>query len=394
MAVIETKLVEGVAAKSAFTPPYAVYMAVSGSLAAVGMLSNSVPILIGAMVVAPALPPFALVAFALVARDVKLAARGLAVGLGGVAVATLFALITAWAMSAIDIISMDANLLQRPLLGERLRAGWWSLAAAVAAGIAGVLALCQQKQDTLIGTVAALAIVPAAAAGGIAMVTVDFASGLGGLLLLAMNVALIIAMGVLVLIAWTRTGTRRTGHHAGQAPLVRPATSTPLLLAFSALVISGVVWGVDEAVESDRVLDQPPTLGDSGPILHPAQIALADEQGALTGRPVRFQAVVVSGIAGDRAFWAGDGREVLVTLGPNQTEESIRTLAGPEAGNFVEVFGTVERMPDDAADRWGIVAGSRTALEAHDVHVSADRIDVAFSPGGTQAFTPGDTTGG
>lgn len=394
MAAIETKLVEGVADKSAFTPPYAVYMAVSGSLAAIGMLANSVPILIGAMVVAPALPPFALVAFALVARDLKLAARGLAVGLGGVAVATLFALLTAWAMSAIDVISMDANLLQRPLLGERLRAGWWSLAAAVGAGIAGVLALCQQKQDTLIGTVAALAIVPAAAAAGIAVVTVDFATGLGGMLLLAMNVALIVAMGVLVLIAWIHTGTRRTGDHAGQAALVRPASSTPLMLAFSALLIAGVVWAVDEGVESDRVLDQPPTLGESGPILHPAQIALAGEPSALAGRPVRLQAVVVSEIAGDLAFWAGDGREVLVTLSPDQTDASIRTLAGPEAGNFVEVFGTVERMPDDAVDRWGIVGDSRGALDAHHVHVSADRIDVAFSPGGTTAFTPGDRSGG
>lgn len=394
MAAIESSLVEDVAAKASFTPTYAVYMAVSGSLAAVGMLSNSVPILIGAMVVAPALPPFALVAFALTARDTRLAARGLAVGLGGVAIATVSAVLSAWTMSALGVIVFDENLLQRPLLGERLRAGWWSLAAAFAAGIAGVLAMCQQKQDTLIGTVAALAIVPAAAAAGIAVVTVDFARGLGGMLLLGMNVSLIIAMGVLVLVVWIHSGSRRAGTHAGQAHLSRPAAATPLLLAFSALLVAGVVWAVQAAVDSDRVLDQPPSLGESGPILHPAEIALDDEPRALAGRPVRFQAVLVSEIAGDRAFWAGDGREVLVTLDADQVDDSIRSLAGPERGNFVEVFGTVQAMPGDAVDRWGIVPESRAALASHQVHVSSDRIDVAFSPGGTTAFTPGDATGG
>ena len=74
------------------------------------------------------------------------------------------------------------------------------MAAAIAAGIAGTVALTKQKTDTLVGTVAALALVPAAAAGGIAFMSRDPARGFGGLLLLGINVALIIAMGIAVLL--------------------------------------------------------------------------------------------------------------------------------------------------------------------------------------------------
>ncbi len=66
-----------------------------------------------------------------------------------------------WVMNVTGVIPPETNLLNKPLLEERVHPGWYSVAAALAAGVAGTIALPKQKTDTLVGTVAALALVPA-----------------------------------------------------------------------------------------------------------------------------------------------------------------------------------------------------------------------------------------
>lgn len=103
-------------------------------------------------------------------------------------------------MNASNVLPVEANLLNKELLEERVSPGWWSVAAALAAGVAGTLALAENKGDTIIGTVAALALVPAAGAAGIAFMSEDPSRALGGLLLLGINVGLIIVMGIVTLL--------------------------------------------------------------------------------------------------------------------------------------------------------------------------------------------------
>ena len=70
------------AEQATLSASYLVFMATAGVLAAVALLTNSVPVLVGSMVVAPALAPLALISFALVGRKPRLALRGLGVALG------------------------------------------------------------------------------------------------------------------------------------------------------------------------------------------------------------------------------------------------------------------------------------------------------------------------
>lgn len=207
---LDHALLEQVAGQAQLSRSYLVFMALSGVLAAVALLANSVPILIGSMIVAPALAPLALVAFALVGAQPRLALHGLVVGLLGIAVAAVAAVLTTWLMNVSNVIPPEANLLDKPLLEERVRPGWYSLVAAIAAGIVGTAALARQKTDTLVGTVAALALVPAAAAAGMALLSADPARALGGLLLLGMNVGLIVAMGIVTLWALVHFGPNVT----------------------------------------------------------------------------------------------------------------------------------------------------------------------------------------
>lgn len=179
---------------------YITLMGLAGVLAAIGLLTNSVPVLMGAMLVAPAFPPLALIAISLVLGRWSLAGRSLGVATGGLVFSVLLAMLTTWILNVAGVIPEDANLLERELLEERVRPGWYSVVAALAAGIAAMLAAIRNKMDALIGTLASIALVPAGTAAGIAFISGDAARGLGGLILLAMNVTLIVAMGMAVLL--------------------------------------------------------------------------------------------------------------------------------------------------------------------------------------------------
>lgn len=241
-----------VAEQVSLSPSYVVFMATAGVLAAVGLLANSVPILVGAMVIAPALAPVALVAFGLVAGQPGLAARGFGVALVGLGIALLAAIVTTIAMNVTNVIPPEANLLNKPLLEERVRPGWYAVVAAVAAGIAGTLALTKSKTDTLVGTVAALALVPAVAAAGISFLSQDPVRGLGGLLLLGVNVGLIIALGIVVLVVMDIWARRRDGRSPERRSYVL------LLLAVAIAAVVSVVLAL--ALAARAVPGDPPLL--------------------------------------------------------------------------------------------------------------------------------------
>ena len=96
----------------------------------------------------------------------------------------IFAMLTTWILNVTHVIPAETNLLDKELLDERVKPGWYSVIAAMAA----------------VGVVAALALVPAIAAAGIAFLSKNPVMGFGGLFLLRINVAFIIVSGVLTVI--------------------------------------------------------------------------------------------------------------------------------------------------------------------------------------------------
>ncbi|MGB3299354.1 MAG: DUF389 domain-containing protein [Phormidesmis sp.] len=198
--VVSDRAVRYVTKLSELNRSYMILMAMSGILAAVALLTNSIPVLIGAMVIAPALPPLALIAFGAVNRKPGLAMQGIVSALVGLGIAVLASLATTWILNVTRVIPVETNLLSKELLDERVTVGWYSAIAAVAAGISGIIALTERKTDTLVGVVAALALVPAGSAAAIAFLSKDPIRGWGGLSLLGLNVALIIASGIITLL--------------------------------------------------------------------------------------------------------------------------------------------------------------------------------------------------
>lgn len=197
---VKEKTIKQIEIQSRLTLSYLVFMAMGGILAAVAILTDSVPILIGAMVIAPALPPLNLVAVAFVCRKPRLALRGLSTGLTGILVATIFTMLTTYILDLTDVIPPEIDAMEKWLLQERVQSGWYSVTAAFAAGIAGTIALAKQEQDKLVGVVAALALVPASAAAGISLMSGDLSQCYGGIKLLGTNIVCIIVSGIITLL--------------------------------------------------------------------------------------------------------------------------------------------------------------------------------------------------
>ncbi|MGB3828126.1 MAG: DUF389 domain-containing protein [Ornithinimicrobium sp.] len=245
--LVDQDTVTRTAAQASLSTTYLLYMATSGVLASVALLSNSVPILIGSMIVAPLMAPLALVPLALGMRRRAEAMQGSYVALVGLVVAFVAALLTTALMDIAGVVASDAVLLSHPLLAERVHPGWWSMAAAVAAGLAGTVAQAREKTEVIIGTVAALALVPAVGALAIAVFLGALAPALGALLLLGMNVGLILAMGTIVVLA--------SQGRAGLRPLAIGPVVIIVVLAFL------LVWAQD----SGTVPETPGNAATSSP---------------------------------------------------------------------------------------------------------------------------------
>lgn len=203
---------ESVNERVALDTSYLVLMTMSGVLAGVALLTNSIPMLIGAMVVAPALTPLELVSAGLAANRLDRAGFGAWVAFAGLLAATVGAVVTTAVLNVTGVLPAGTNLIEKPLLEERVTVGWFSVVAAAAAGIAAAIATDEDRTDTLVGVVAALALVPAAAAGGITLLSRAPAMASGGLLLLIVNAGLVVITGTVTLWLGARAdGKSQTG---------------------------------------------------------------------------------------------------------------------------------------------------------------------------------------
>lgn len=223
--IVHDQLVRSVISDARTDYAYYTFMTLSGVLAAVAFLTDSIPLLLGAMIVAPAYPPLAAVSFSIAGGYPWMAGRALLVLLGGLGLAIVAAVVTTWLCNVTGIISSDMNLVSQPLLEERVRTGWYSILAAAAAGAGGPVAVIKRKQDALIGVVAAVALIPAGAAGALAAYSGDLGRALGGFVLLLVNVLVILASGLLVLLV-IRPGRADAVEHDGEGEVRTASAAT------------------------------------------------------------------------------------------------------------------------------------------------------------------------
>jgi len=192
-----------------YAPSFYVLLTLAGLIGAVGILTNSLVLIVGAMVVGPEYSAIIAVALGLARRDRHGAGAGagaLAAGFGLTIAATLaFGLV----VRATGRTPVAFSHGVRPVADFIYSPDGFSVIVAVLAGIVGVVSLTEARASTLIGVFISVTTIPAAASIGISIAYALWDEAGGSALQLLLNVVVLVAVGYAGLVAqrriWRRT---------------------------------------------------------------------------------------------------------------------------------------------------------------------------------------------
>lgn len=219
---VESRTSENVELSASFLA----FMVLAMLIAAVGILTDQLLLIIGAMVVGPEFGPIAGLSVAAVQKRLELAKRSflaLAVGFPlGISLAFLFAL----GLDGLDLIPADFSQQGHPFTDFISSPDEFSAIVAFLAGMAGVLSLTNAKSGALVGVLISVTTIPAAANIGVAAALGDRDEWLGAMEQLALNLATIFVACVGTLFIQRRLYVRRRRAHLHDAS--REAAGLPV----------------------------------------------------------------------------------------------------------------------------------------------------------------------
>ena len=166
---------------------FLVTVALSTVVAMIGLIRDSVPVIIGAMVIAPLLGPNMTLSLATTLGDIKLAARALSVLTLGLAMAFMLSALIGFT------VAFDISV---PEISVRTELSLNDITLALAAGAAGALSFTTGLSEALVGVMVAAALLPPIVAAGLLLGIGEVRLAAGALLLTASNVICINLAGV------------------------------------------------------------------------------------------------------------------------------------------------------------------------------------------------------
>lgn len=207
-AVVWEEVESRVSESATLTFSYLLFMIVATMIAAVGVITDSIVLIIGAMVVGPEYGPLAGVCVALVERRPRLAGRSSAALAIGFPLAIVSAALLTFVLVAVGVAPEElGRSAQRELTLFISRPNWYTVIVATLAGIVGMLALVSAKSGALIGVLISVTTIPAAADVGVSLAYGTWDEAAGATAQLLINLIAILASGVVVLAV--AKGTRR-----------------------------------------------------------------------------------------------------------------------------------------------------------------------------------------
>jgi uncharacterized hydrophobic protein (TIGR00341 family) len=176
-------LYEGVEKNARLDRNYVVLVILSTIVSSIGLIENSVAVVIGAMVIAPLLGPNLALSLATALGDISLMWKS---------VKTLFVgILLAVAFSAGIGVIWPNNDFTSPELMSRTDAGLDSIALALASGAAAALSLTTGLSTVLVGVMVAVALLPPATTLGLMLGSGDTGLAMGAGLILTVNIVCI-----------------------------------------------------------------------------------------------------------------------------------------------------------------------------------------------------------
>lgn len=170
---------------------YVAFMIAAGVIASYGVIDDNVILIVGAMAVSPDLLPITGIGVGLVARLPGLAGRALLTLALGLAVASAAAAISTFAQDRLDLIPSGFDLQQTGVLGGLTTVSDETIAVALVAGVAGMLAL-ETRASSGVGVAISVTTIPASAYLGVAAGLGEFGKATGALGVLGANILMMV----------------------------------------------------------------------------------------------------------------------------------------------------------------------------------------------------------
>lgn len=181
--------------------PLARYLAlinVAGVIAALGVITNSPILIVGAMAVSPDLLPICATSVGIVRRNYGLARRAFGTLVLGLGLVILTAAVVG-ALLKVGGFLPDGFEVEESSLNTLAKTDYSTVLIALAAGVAGMLSF-ETRASTAVGVAISVTTIPASAYLGVALGAGGIEHALGAAVVLAINVSLLILSGSLTLL--------------------------------------------------------------------------------------------------------------------------------------------------------------------------------------------------
>ncbi|WP_227380762.1 TIGR00341 family protein [Haladaptatus halobius] len=202
--------------------PYQIYYLgtiLSVIAAAAGLLLDQPALIIGAMIIAPQASSALAAPAGTLLSDWELFVTSIKEQILGLGIAIIGAALFGWFIRQTGFVPPGLAITQIELVGVRLAPTFLSTVGAVIAGIVGAFGYTTEQSTALIGVMIAAALIPAAAATGLAIAWMAPLFGFGTFLLLLVNVLAINLGAFLTLIVMGYQPDWRTADHSFRASI-------------------------------------------------------------------------------------------------------------------------------------------------------------------------------
>jgi len=198
--------------EGSFPPSWFGLLVIAGLIGAIGILTNSEILIVGAMVVGPEYGGILSLSFGVLRRDwtrVRRSVAALVIGfILAIVAALLLSLIIRWAGLEPKLFRLGL----RPVSDLINTPNWFSFMVAVLAGIVGVVSLTEARSSTLIGVFISVTTIPAASDIGVSLAFSVYNEAWKSALQLLLNVVVLAVVAIVGLplqgAIWRRSAQR------------------------------------------------------------------------------------------------------------------------------------------------------------------------------------------
>jgi uncharacterized hydrophobic protein (TIGR00271 family) len=202
-----------------YPPSWFSLLVIAGLIGAIGILTNSQILVVGAVVVGPGYGAILSLAFGVSRRDASRMARSAAALAIGFTLAVLAALLLSLVVRWAGLAPAAYTLGVRPVSNLIDAPNWFSFLVAALAGVVGVISLTEARSSTIIGVFISVTTIPAASDISVFVAFGSWTEAWGSAVQLALNVSVLTAVAILGLRLSGLSGSERSAAAPQRLPI-------------------------------------------------------------------------------------------------------------------------------------------------------------------------------